>query len=246
MDHSSTASRSSLARKEGTRFDPLLLPASNVVHRSEVKIPRPQSIWYISREPSNISSSSPLNGPVSASSRGRSCSPIKPVFDSMAPSTTLTVDSTCGSHSMLTTGRSRTVTGPYVPGYSVDATSVVSNANSPMFSIWDLSVTEADVLKHSDQISAFPSKQKSTPVLVTPSASDDVDMDAYPCTTSDDSLLSAASPTPSLQTPATVVSPSNQPTHVRSPSNEKPQISVTVKQVSDPEPEEGHKHSHSH
>ena len=108
---------------------------------------------------------------------------------------------------------------------------------------WELSVTEADILEHFDHISAFPSKSKRIPVPALPS--EDVDMDTCTWETPDDSPPSSASPTPPPQTPPTVVSPSNQPTQVHTPSNEEPQIRVTVKEVSDLEPDQP-KHSQNH
>jgi hypothetical protein len=93
---------------------------------------------------------------------------------------------------------------------------------------WELSVTEADILKHFDHISACPSKPKRVPVPILPSESEDVEMDE--CTW-EDSPVSSASPTPPPQTPSTAVSPSNQPTHIHSPSNEASEVRVTVREV---------------
>jgi hypothetical protein len=111
---------------------------------------------------------------------------------------------------------------------------------------WDLSVTEADILRYYEHISAFPSKPKPIPVPTPSPPSADVDMDAYPwANETNDSPLSSASPTPSPQTPSTLVSLSDQPTCVHSPSDEMSQIPVTVKQVSDPKPGQ-HNHSHNY
>ena len=40
VEYSSTANHNAPTRKEKIRFDPFLVFASNVVHRSEVKVPR--------------------------------------------------------------------------------------------------------------------------------------------------------------------------------------------------------------
>ena len=125
MEYSSTTSRNSSARKEKIRFDPFLIFASNVIHRSEVKIPAILvSLVYIKRAREHLFIQSPewacervfLGALILANKVG---------IWFNTPSTTLTVDSTRKSHSMSMTGRSRTTIGPCVLGSSVDATSVV-------------------------------------------------------------------------------------------------------------------------
>lgn len=60
LEHSSTASRNISARKGEIRFDPFLIFASNVVHRSEVKIPAILvSMVYIKRAKEHLFIQSP-------------------------------------------------------------------------------------------------------------------------------------------------------------------------------------------
>lgn len=101
---------------------------------------------------------------------------------------------------------------------------------------WDLSVTEADILNHYDHISNFDSRSSRVPVPALSPASKNVDVQWE---TLDGSPLSSASPTPSPQTPSTVVSPSDQPASVHSLSNELSQTDATVKELFKPEPEQG-------
>ena len=103
---------------------------------------------------------------------------------------------------------------------------------------WELSVTEAAILKHYDHVSTFPSKPRPDPAPAPPPVSDGVDMDAYPWTASDDSPPSSVSPTPSPKTPSTAASPSSELARVHSPSDDKSQIDVAVKPVADPEPKQ--------
>ena len=131
MGHSSTANHNAPTRKEKIRFDPFLVFTSNVVHRSEVKVPAVLvSLDYIKRAKEYLFIR-PQSGLMSTYFWGHSYLPIKSVLGFVATPATLTL-----GHSMSTTGRrSRTITGPRVLGYSADATSAVSNANSSMFSI---------------------------------------------------------------------------------------------------------------
>lgn len=161
------------------------------------------------------------------SSWGRSYLPIKSVFDFMAPPATLTVVSTHGIHSIPTTGRSKAAT--CVLEHSVGATRRVEREFLDVLD-WGLSVAGTDVVKYYHHISAFSLKPETVPVPVLPPALDDVEMDAYPWEISDGFPLSSYSP----QILAAVVLPSNQPTRVHLPSNEKLRISATVKQASDP------------
>ena len=60
MEHSSTSSRNGSARKEKIQFDPFLVFASNVIHRSEVKIPAMLvSLVYIKRAKQHLFIQSP-------------------------------------------------------------------------------------------------------------------------------------------------------------------------------------------
>ena len=60
IEHSSTARRDGPARKEKINFDPFLIFASNVVHRSEVKIPAILvSLVYIKRAKEHLFIQSP-------------------------------------------------------------------------------------------------------------------------------------------------------------------------------------------
>ena len=60
MEHSSTTNRKGSARKEKIEFDPFLIFASNVVHRSEVKIPAILvSLVYIKRAKEHLFIQSP-------------------------------------------------------------------------------------------------------------------------------------------------------------------------------------------
>ncbi|KAF9645650.1 hypothetical protein BDM02DRAFT_3189546 [Thelephora ganbajun] len=221
MECSSTASRNSSARKETIRFDPFHIFASNVVHRSEVKIPAILvSLVYIERARQHLF----IQSPEWACERvflGALILANKYINDW----------SIKNYHWALCSG--------------VFGRRDIGRIEREFLDVldWDLAVTEADILNHYDHISAFPSKPKPIPVPATPLTY--VDMDAYPMETSDDSPLSSASPTPSPQTPTTVASPSNQPIHIHSLSNEELQTSGAVKQVPDPEPEE-HKGSHGH
>ena len=60
IEHSSTARRDGPVRKEKINFDPFLIFASNVVHRSEVKIPAILvSLVYIKRAKEHLFIQSP-------------------------------------------------------------------------------------------------------------------------------------------------------------------------------------------
>ena len=134
MEHSSTSSRNSSVRKEAIQVDPFFIFASNVVHRSEVKIPAILvSLVYIKRAKQHLFIQSPewacervfLGALILANKVGI-------YLISPSPPVPLKVNLMLRTHSMSTTGRSRITTGPYVLGYSAGATSAESNANSSM------------------------------------------------------------------------------------------------------------------
>lgn len=122
MEHSSAARRDVPARKEKIRFDPFLIFASNVIHRSEVKIPTILvALVYIERAEEHLFIQSPewacervfLGALILANKVGiRSHVPCRGTNGGLIAEI----------RSMSTTARSRTTSGHYVLACLVGAT----------------------------------------------------------------------------------------------------------------------------